>query len=393
MSRRLLLTSVVASAFAGAGVGLGQEAGARAPAGLRGASCVVQIASDHRAVPIDAKLVEFLLDSTPVADAAVREVLGANAPDRRRGIDIVFQPIASDTVAKGLAPPSSTTLRVVAASILVIVDEPLPPVAAELLNCVVKRLEAAVRAADAGEADVLRSRLAAVEAELAAVEQRFARIRTVQQELTEKAGQSDLSRARIENTVRDLEQMKASLELKLAGSKAREAALTDQLARVHKSVEAALQQSEVAAELQKIVEIREREVARIRDLVNERGSSPQQLDKALEALAQARAELAHYREQASQNQGGGVLADLNRQLIDLNVEAVETEAQLRAIQGRLADMRARGLLDLAELYEREVEMERSFAEQALRDLMSERERLTRQLRELRPPELRVIGGQ
>jgi hypothetical protein len=387
-----LKTASVMAAFSVLSAIGAQEPDAKAVSGMRTAACLVQVASDPQVLLIDANVLEHLVQSTPVAGAALREVFGENAGKYADGVSMQFIPV--HRVGAGGGGDQSTRRGesgVVIGRVQVeILEEDVPPVAEELLDVLLERLRQAVKRADAGEAERIGERLAAVDRELQDAERRFAQIRAVHQELIELAGQSDLSRARIEDTIRDLEETRASLELRMAGAAARENALLQQIAKIAHNIQKSVQESDVAAELQKVVEIREKEVGRMLQRADEQIVSRHELEQAQEQLAHARAALAQYRESASESAGGALLAGLNKDLVDLNIESAEMGAELVGVQERLAAMRHRKLLELADRYETEVEMQRSFLERTIRELMSERERIGRQFRDLRRPELRVM---
>ncbi len=392
MRQYMLKTASVMAAFSVLSAIGAQEPDATAVSGMRTAACLVQVASDPHVLLIDANVLEHLVQSTPVAGAALREVFGENAGKYADGVSMQFIPV--HRVGAGGGGDQSTRRGesgvVIGRVEVEVLDESVPPVAEELLDVLLERLRQAVRRADAGEAERMGERLAAVDRELHEAERRFAEIRAVHQELIELAGQSDLSRARIENTMRDLEETRASLELRMAGAKARENALLQQIARIAHDIQKSVQESDVAAELQKVVEIREKEVARLRELIAKGAASSREIEQPQEQLAHARAALAQYRESASQSAGGALLAGLNKDLVDMNIESAEMGAELARVQERLTAMHDRKLLELADRYETEVEMQRSFVERTLRELMGERDRMGRQLRDLRRPEVRVM---
>jgi hypothetical protein len=349
----------------------------------REASCIVRIDSDPALLPIDGQVIERLLDSTPVSGEAALKVFGSESER---------QPQYAVTVFEELSSSVSDTGHTLVGALRVNVPEGVRPAARDFLAEVCRRLERAL--AQVGEVDEtrMRARLADVEQELSLVHQRFEELRVSEEELREQAGRADLRRPLIEASINDLERSRASLELELAGAKAREAALAQQIAKIGRQVDESLEKSEVAGELQKVVEIREKEVARVQQLVERGAASSHDLDKPQEELAHARAALAQYRESASEKAGGGLLEDLNKQLVEVAIESAENEAELRSVEAQLSEIREKKLLQLADRYEREVQLQLRFAEHALQDLTTEQEVLKRQLRSLRRPEVIVIGG-
>ena len=178
----------------------------------------------------------------------------------------------------------------------------------------------------------------------------------------------------------------------MAGAQAREVALTEQIAKVAQQAIEAAEKSAVVKELEEIVDIRKVELARAQQL-HEGGQLPQsELNRRQEASARARADLARHRESVSKTAGAELLTQLNHELVSLSVESAEQEAQLRAVNQRLGEIRERQLLELADRYEREVELQLKLSERALLDLTEEQYDLKETIRNLRLPEVVVIGG-
>jgi len=376
----LIVTALAAGSVAAARP---QEGAQKPLSGTREATCIVRITSDPALLPIDGEVINRLLISTPVSGEAAQNVFGSEREFQHEDVVILFEELSSSATDAG---------HTLVGELRVEVQAGVRPAAREFLAEVCRRLERAL--AQVGEVDEMRmrTRLGFVEDELKLVRDQFEKLRELQQALREQADRADLSRERIEGSIRDLEHDRASLELQLAGAKAREAALVEQIAKIGRQIDESLEKSEVAAELQKVVGIRQKEVARVQQLV-ERGTAPsRELDEAQEELAHAWAALAQYRESASEKMGGGLLEELNKQLVELAIESAENEAELRGVEAQLNEIRGRRLLQLADRYEREVQLQLRFAERAAQALTTEEDTLKRQLRSLRRPEVIVIGG-
>jgi hypothetical protein len=350
------------------------------------ASCVVRIDSDPALLPIDGEVIEQLLDSTPVSGEAALKVFGSESERQPENVMTMFEELSVSASDAGHTLVGALRVTVVNA------PEGVSAAAPEFLAEVCQRLERALAAVGEVDETRVRARLADVDQELSLVHRRFEELRALEEELREQAGRADLARHRIDATSHDLGKTRASLELKLAGAKAREAALVEQIAKIGRDIDKSLKESAVAAELQKVVEIREKEVVRVQQLVQRGVASSHDLDQPQEDLAHARAALAQYRESASEKVGGGLLAELNKQLVEVAIESAENEAELRGVEAQLSEIRGRKLLQLADRYEREVQLQLRFAEHALQELTAEQEALKRQLRSLRRPKVIVIGG-
>lgn len=366
-----------------AALAFAQESDAKAISGTHEASCVVRITSDSAVLPMAEEFIQSLLTSTPVLGEPARELLGARSELYEEDFDISFE---------SLTKPGPASERNLIGRIHVHLIGDVRPAADEFLAEVCRRLELALRQVGELDEERLRKRLAQVEEELERMDGQYKAIRATQRELLEQAGRNDLSRGAIEVTVRQLEDNKNGVELRLAGARAREAALAEQIAKIGQQVVGAAEGSAVLAELEKVVEIRERQLEYLKQR-RESGLAPAaELDDAEEALARVRAELASVREHATETAGGGLLAGLNHKLVELSIDSAEAEATLAAVERRLAEIREKRLLELSDRYEREVELQLELSEQAVRQLTMEQYELKERIRDQQWPQVVVIGG-
>ena len=83
---------------------------------------------------------------------------------------------------------------------------------------------------------------------------------------------------------------------------------------------------------------------------------------------------------------------MNKELVQLSIQTAELEAASAHIGARLSGIRKKGLLELADRYEREVQIPLKLADRLLQELALEQQALKGQLRSVRRPEVLVIGG-
>jgi hypothetical protein len=363
--------------------GVGAAAEQQAPSGTRLAKCIVRICSDRDLLPISPEMVESLLASTPVVGAPAREMLGSKADNLDDVVNISFELLDDSRSGWGSVLTGSIEVDVH--------GDGARPVAEEFLSAICERLEQALRRVGEVDRERLRARLEKVQAELAQLNAQYEQICAARKALIEQAGRDDLSRARIADTINQLEDHKQEIELALAGSQAREAALTEQIAKISQQAIEAAEKSGVVKELAEIVDIRKMEFARAQQLQESGQASVADLNEAQEALSRARADLARYRESMSEQAGAGLLAQLNHELVNLSIESAQQEARLVAVQQRLASIRDRHLLELADRYEREVELQLELTERATRVLTEEQFELEEDIRNLQLPEVVVVG--
>ena len=180
--------------------------------------------------------------------------------------------------------------------------------------------------------------------------------------------------------------------MRLAALHARQNALTEQIARIGKDLEAKAQQDPVAIELAKVVALRERALQAAQERSEAKLFSEQEVRDVEEKLALARADLAKQRQVANQLAGGNLLADFNKEVVNLAVEIAEVEAQREAVRERAAQIHERKLLELADRYDREVRPQLPLAEHAIEQALQRELQINTQLSAYRPPTLTVPGG-
>ena len=324
------LLAVLALSAASWVVASAQESKQPAVSGTDQARCIVRIAADRDMLPINAMFIEELLVSTPVLDEPAQEILGCGPDEIGDSVIVSFTPL-DESHGK-----SRSTLI---GKISVEVGGDLArPAARELLAAIAGRLEESLRQVGEMHAHRLRERLGVVQEEMQRLEGESEGVRVTQRALLEQAGRDDLDRELLGAIVRETQRDLDAAELRQAGARAREAALTEQIAVAGQRAIEAAEKSEVVAEFARVVEFREQEVEHLRKL-SEAGQASVAVLRELETgLAAARAELAGHREQAAARAGAGMLAKLNEELVGLMIESAEKEAHLEALRGRLAEM-------------------------------------------------------
>jgi hypothetical protein len=185
-------------------------------------------------------------------------------------------------------------------------------------------------------------------------------IKEFQFKLRDSTGRLDVSPQHIAESAARLDQERLRLEIDQAAKNARREALTAAVADASKRMAEKVKQDQVAAELAKVVASRERAVERMQKLAESGQVSREEIDRASEALADARARYLERQQQAAEQAGGDVLSGWNRELLGLTVDEHELGARLEQVQTRLKSMRA--LVDsMEDLRRMQEELERSRA--------------------------------
>jgi DNA repair exonuclease SbcCD ATPase subunit len=278
----------------------------------------------------------------------------------------------------------------------VIVERSVPDAdgkARQLLDALCRRLAQVFSERSAEALSRRREELTQAEEQVKQAEQRLAQVQELQQKLYAEAGQTELSQAAVLADLQGWEREQQEREAKLAALHARQNALLEQIARIGQEIKTRAQEDPVAIELQKVVELRERALAKTRELAKQGlVSSDDEVAAGEERLALARAELAKQRQAASLAAGGSLLADLNKDVVSLAADIAESEARREYFRGRMAQAREQKLLELANRYEGEVGPQLKAAEQGVRIALDRRLEAEEQLARCRPATVTVLGA-
>lgn len=189
-------------------------------------------------------------------------------------------------------------------------------------------------------------------------------IAQLRDELRQRSGFADVTPEGIQRALSEMDQQLRKLQLDMVGQSARQKALEAATAKAAKLAEERMNQDAVAAELEKIVAARLREVELLRKLAQNGRETPAAVNAAEAAVAEARARLLERREHSARGGGADLLMELNRELLMLTINAAETSARLDFAKDAVE--KSRPMLSLlGELERRRIETGR--AEAALAD--------------------------
>ena len=242
------------------------------------------------------------------------------------------------------------------------------PRAAEFLDAFITSLDWQLREWQAEEAGVPAAERD-VERATALLDERRAEFRQLEQQIRQTTGRADASVDAIRSSVPKLDEERQSLKLQVIGKAARQAALAATIERLAKAAGERAGDDPVAAELEKVVAVRERAVEHARELQKAASISTQEVAEAEAVLAEARARLLERRDAVARANGGELLEALNRELATLSIDAAESQAKLAALDALLAKY-----VDAEELLARAVEV-RQDRERHVSDLRDAQARL------------------
>jgi chromosome segregation ATPase len=215
---------------------------------------------------------------------------------------------------------------------------------------------------------------------MASAQERMQQVQELNRQLCAKAGISDPGRAQILDDLRGMEKRQTSLEFEVEALAARRTAIESEIARVGQAID--VRNDEIGAELRKIVQLREAQLERSKQLVASGQAPESELTGPQQALAEAKIQLLRHQEELRRAAGGEQLGQLTGELSGVTISLQEKQAESAYVSKRLAEMKAKNLLEIADLYDREVDSQ----------LPMVRERVERARRQLDELEQRVTGA-
>jgi hypothetical protein len=353
------------------------------------ASCVLRIVSAPDDFPLNEDTLRSIIESSGVLGAAAKDVLGAPAAGFEDALVLRVAEVGRFPGREGRNPVLTSLFR-----LRVELSEHIPEAdarASRLLAGLCAGTERVLK--DRSDEALIRRREVLMQAErdVAQAEQRLGRVHELQQTLYADAGQTELSHAVVLAHLQAADREWRDLEQKLAALRARQKALTEEIARIGHHAAARAEQDPVAAELRKVVELRERALQKMRERKQEHQVGEQEIADAEERLALARAELARQQQTASLAVGGSLLADLNRDVVMLAVDIAETEARRLSLRSYLDHARERKLLELASRYDTEIPQQLRAAEEALQQALRRKVAVEEQLGDYSAISFTVVG--
>jgi hypothetical protein len=354
------------------------------------ARAVAQITCARGTLELNSDVVGAVLRSTAVLQAAAKEVPGL-PPGWERNMTVNVNAISPTSVNDSVV---TVVVEISVCSELVpasVVNERAKQVQG-LLTGLTRELQQFLRNADERALRRLSEEVDRTTHARDEAQKYFEELQSRRRDLLKDAGRADLDRERIATEQRELESRLRDPDVRLVALRARQTALTEQIARLTKEVADRAEHDAVVLELAKVVQYREQAGERMRDL-QKSGRVPQaDVDKLDEQLAQARADVARQRQFAAQAVGGEMLADLNKELVLQAVNVSEAEAERGALAERLKEMVDRKWLNFAELYEREVQMPLPLAREAVEDAIRRYTQAREAQQRYRGAEVTILGA-
>ncbi|MCH8808114.1 MAG: hypothetical protein IH986_18770 [Planctomycetes bacterium] len=203
-----------------------------------------------------------------------------------------------------------------------------------------------------------------------------------------------LSRDVLIGEITELRRQASTLEMDRMATESRRYALEKHIAQLGKESPARKWNHAILGELERVVQFREQEVARLAKLRENDYVSDAALRGAEEALAMARIRLFEQRNLVEGGAGRSELvASLNRDLVMQSVSIVELETRLAFVKRRLVEIKKKGLLRIADGFEMMRQIELPQAETALARAIEEHANMQARLEAFAQPTVTIIAGQ
>ena len=215
-------------------------------------------------------------------------------------------------------------------------------------------------------------------------------LRENQKIIREISGTRVLDRTKILADINRLRQEVQTAKMNQASNQVSIDATTNKIAETQANIKDKLANDSITIELQGLVEMIEKLLARAEIEVQAGRIPANQLEDIKEKLARGKIELARRRESLSQSAGGTLIESLNKELADRLIQATQDEASLSSQEQQLAEVES--LLVKVDDYEL-LSLKTEIAKQNLQEAMLWRDRMSRQIRLLQPPMVSILGGE
>lgn len=252
---------------------------------------------------------------------------------------------------------------------------------------VVKKLRSVFEKAYVDHWDSLQEQIDNSKSEADRAEKEFVELQT---QLRELSGARDLSQRAILNDIRQLRDQLENAKMEQAASEAMVQATHVRMAESRHMLKDKLAGDVIRRELERIVEINNKKLKYSEQLVASGTTSLSEVDKASEALARAKIELAKRIEELSRTLSGSQEASLNALLADYSVTMTQNATLIAMLEPQLAE--SESLLEKADRFEVE-SLKLDLAKRNLEEVIQWRDQMSRKVRRLAAPVVIVMGAE
>lgn len=211
-----------------------------------------------------------------------------------------------------------------------------------------------------------------------------------QDRLREISGSYVMDRDSILGGINDLRYEIQQIEMKQASNQVIVDATAKRIAELQANLQLEIEKDSITDELKRLLFLQEENFRNVEKLSASGRVSATEFADAQEKMARSRIELAQRREQLSKSKGGNQIESLTNTLTNCSEEIAQYKAELASYQQQLT--RAEELLGKADGCEL-LSLKADVARQNLQEVLVWRDRLSRQMRLIQPPDVSVIGGE
>ena len=263
-----------------------------------------------------------------------------------------------------------------------------PGKAERLLDLMIEKLRKKLEQSHRFRAELIEGEWHQAEQNFERAEGDMGRLFAKRRELLKGASHVGVGSEALLGRIQDLGDQQHELTLASLGAQARRQAIERQIGELHAQARQGAAEDPVAAELEKIVRLRQPPIRAIAKLIDAGQAPAGKLHDAEVALAEATARLLERREEAHRHAGGDVITDLTHELRQLAIAGAETEARLGFVREQLEQAKAG--LDKADEFELVVRRLLPAAREHYEHALRERHGIKRELESLREPKVEVL---
>jgi chromosome segregation ATPase len=281
------------------------------------------------------------------------------------------------------------------------------PVALELMNAMVKQLEATMSNAWIQENQLNEESLLQSQNKRDDIDRELTELMNVQIQYQKDAGRVIRNRSEILHEKQKMEVQMRDLRMELVGLEARREALQRLIAKTTDEIDHKLARDPILSELEQVINEMHKELAELERVMEEEEDEEEEnegeededfkeeLEEKLEFLREAipdvRIRIVERREQIAHHEVGEALGRWTMEMSEISVESAEMEARYHFLERELSTFQDENLLVLAEAIEKK-QNEVHQKEKILRDLNDQITRLEYLLHYSQRPQVIVLGG-
>jgi hypothetical protein len=202
-------------------------------------------------------------------------------------------------------------------------------------------------------------------------------IEALRKRLREATGRVDVTPADVRKELSSLEEQRQAATLALEQGQVRAHALAESIAKLSAEAENRAKDDPVAAELEKVVQVKEAVIKRKREMHKQGAVSDSEVSEAEGDVPMARARLLERRQQVAASIAGDTLGGWNRELLSLGIERAELASRVKLLSSRLERLAAvANNLDRFDSLTRQRERARDELERAEHDVRAIEQHIT-----------------